>query len=209
MGVYLWQEYSWTPWANTTMYYPFTSNYTDQTWTTSINTSNVTITQSTTGYQFSISWNKECSLANVSSSQVFVSYWFKVTTYSWTVQMVDATKDFFYNYNHGTSSYSKTFEYYPQSWSSVRSSQINTSNDTWYHFAYGYDSNSWKILIYLNGSKVYEASANAPRTTTPRKLISTASAVTVIFSELIGESVMWTAQEISDYYNWTKANYWL
>lgn len=84
----------------------------------------------------------------------------------------------------------------------------------WYHIVVTYDN--WEIKMYIDNTLVVTYTVSAT-VTTAKMLINGADAgnynvnyrTAGTISELILESQVWSAQEISDYYNQTKDNYWL
>lgn len=220
MTVYIWTSWEleaayigevtwWKPWANTIVYYPFENDYADQMGNTVLSAS---WTKDTIGYTFTISGNSKITNGNATwktalANQVFVSYWIKVNSYWSITQFPDATKDFFYDFYHTSSSYRKKWEYRPNSWSATYFWSASTTTWTRYYFAYWYDD--WKIYAYFNWEQVGSATVGVPRTWVPRNVVSASNGCNFTISQLIGESVCRTAEEILNYYNKTKWTYWL
>lgn len=180
------------------MYYPFTSNTTDQVWSTSLSLS---WTKQTLWYRFSWNW----TISNVSSSQIFVSVWVKFnSTSSIYCQFLDATKDFFYNFQHWQSAYHKYFEWHNTSNTTKTLWPVNTTTWVWYHFAYWWGNQT--MIAYVNWNLVWSVANGNPNLSTTRKFVDY---LNITVSELIWESRVWSADEVSAYYNSTKSKYWL
>ena len=188
----------WKPWANTLAYFPLKDNQND---VMGNYTLPLTWTQQTLWYTFNKSWNQDIT---VNSSQRFCSYRVKINSYYWNAQLLTPCVWWpQYNFNHSSADFTKRFEAFYWSTRVLLSDQVPTTTNTWYHFALWWDGT--KILCYLNWNKVAEAT-NSLNTGTTCKFIQN---LNITLSELIYESAARTAQEIQDYYDQTKANYWL
>ena len=193
-----------TPWANTIAYFPFENDQLDSVWTVTIN---ATGTKETIGYRFDITTNG--TTTNLTTAR-FVNFWVKFGNIksSWWPDYVDqavtlGSGEITYNYSHTLSDFHKTISY--QSWVSTwgHSTAIPTTSWVWYNFAYGYDGT--KIVGYLNWTKVAEITTSIYNTNN-RKIWSY---IDETLSNLIYETTPRTDQEVTDYYNQTKSNYWL
>ena len=208
MNVYLWPNQSlmknayigevWTPWSNTIAYFPFTNNALDQ----------------LGNYTLSNSWTKQSIwylfnvVTNVNiwwwaySDQKFASYWVKFANSSTVSVLIWVWWMRLNNRVISSPSYSE-FVFKDSGWSfhNLWNNWIN--NNTWYHIAYWWDWTSYKT--YINGELKNSWSA------TPASYSESwiASWSWVILSDLIYEKSMRTAQEILNYYNNTKSDYWL
>ena len=195
-----------TPWANTVAYYPFKNDILDETWNTSLSWS---WTKDTIWYTFSTNNN----ISNAGSTK-FVSYWFKLNSYSgswssllhisslwelcyWVTQHPDYTRmvwsiAFFKN----------------SSWSSYSYKYVWIDTNQWHYIAYWYDGNN--IVWYFDGTEytIWSWYYNFGSDVILLRLWSN-GATNVTFSDVILESVARTSQEVSDYFNQTKWNYWI
>lgn len=190
-------EPNWKPSSKTLAYFPLKDNQNDVMWNYTLP---LTWTQQTIWYTFNKSWDQNIT---INSSQRFVACWVKFNSYlsSWA-QILSACDGWpFYNYYNSSSDANKRFQAY--SWSSrvFNSDQVQTNANTWYHYAVWWDGT--KVVCYLNWSKVAEWTCNV-NVSTSCKFITN---INVTFSELIYESAVRTADEVSLYYNRAKANY--
>ena len=199
MGVYLWTDTAYIPTANTLAYFPFNTDQLDKVWSVTIQ---ATGTKQTLWFLFDL-WSSNLYFNNLSDNAKFVSFWVKFwSVKSWgnnqTVQM--KTPQMFYSYYNVTSSFNQRFAYYNGSWHA--SNQATTTSWTWYYFAYGYTGTN--VVAYINWNQILNVATSTASTTFEiwRNINQT-------LSELIFETQVWTAQEIQDYYNKTKSNYWL
>ena len=191
----------WTPWANTVMYFPFKNDKLDHVGSATIG---ITGTQASLWYTFSFSW--EASVTNSPTNCRFVSYYIKWNSSNWNYVQSPWTYlgRMTYNFYHVNSSYTQRFEFADTSSSEIKSNQYSTTTWTWYHFAMW--RNGTKVYAYVNWVNVWETSCSTEHHLSNIKFWQ---GINMTISEYIGESVCWTAQEVSDYYNQTKWNYWL
>jgi hypothetical protein len=191
----------WKPWANTVMYFPFKEDQTDKIWSATIN---VTWTKdSVIWYTFDKQW--DLLVNNRPTTCRFVSVWVRYNQSHWAYVQAPWTYigQILYNFSHWESSYVKKFQIQTARSNWTLSTEQNTTTWVWYHLAMWYD---WsKVVAYLNWSKVWETTVSAYTSWTMRFWCDINETV----SEYIWESVCWTAQEVSDYYNQTKSNYGL
>lgn len=219
-----WWESWWEPGANTLAYYPLTSESTvnDMKWTwTAYNLTN-TNSVSFWIYQWvncaSFSTNKYLS----TSSFWWADFWWNFTEnfyfyanntnnvcisciwywkpYNWYYVVYSSSWSTFCTSNNSANTTSSSFTV--SSW--TRHLATITANSSWFKLYIDWvlttttntaipTSWNWKIILWAiwNDPDGYRAYFNW------------------YISKVIFESKVWTAQEISDYYNQTKANYWL
>ena len=233
MWVYLWKEgQEWQPWANTVAYYPLTSSTTvnDMKW--SGTAQNLTNSNVSFWVQFGvdcayISWN-----ADSSHSVTKYLYW----NITWLPTWSSARTYSFWIYNDNASVPSVADDMYIFQWQAstnkmvfvnwwwVDSSSglmISQRWSSWNFWASIRQQRCHNVITY-DGTK-FEWYVNWVSRWTWTKTINTGSNKFSIFgasenpawngfnwwmSELILEDKVRTAQEVLDYYNLTKSNYW-
>ena len=209
---YTWWWGGWQPWANTLLYVPMKTDLTDH--------SNNHFTLTNTGvslvsnqadidvWYFNgssyLSWANS-SLFNFGDIHIWV--WVKMAAIAHD-QMIFAwvsNWNFFFGYGMGN--------YWGIgrngiAWDGYYSYALNTG--TWYYVTL---DRSWNSLnISVNTSTVWTWTNNKTYTTSWWYQIGNDGTGTLInwyMSNLIIENKAWTAQEREDYYNQTKANYWI
>lgn len=210
-----WWGWGWQPWANTIAYYPLESNVNDYSWNW-YNLSPTNITYTTLS-----SWLKVATF-NGSSS--------KATTSSFLNQSWDFTTSMWFYGDNITASLAvmRCNAASDSSWrvwdihkdvnriraimngGGVSTNEQGFTNNTWYHMVVTKEWTTWKI--YINTVLKGTAASNYSG--------STNMALWYIqyandrfwkwyISKFILEDKARTAQEIADYYNQTKSNYWL
>lgn len=205
----------WQPWVNTIAYYPFTSITTvnDQSW----NSNNLT----NNGVQFWTHVWVDCASFNGSSymtkteslftgSATFtVNLWVNITTFSWSNNNILSI---------GASNSTNSFIIWFNNDTLMLGGRLNDAN-TWYTLPWNTRLNivvthSWgTVKVYVNWNKEYEWSVNytiSNNQTTIWGGTQTNKFPLIWYeSELIVESIERTAQEVSDYFDLTKADYWI
>ena len=194
------KELWWQPWANTVMYYPFKTDQLDK-----VGNSSIPITWVKENLWYTFSSSDFIYLTNPDTSCRFVSVWVKYNSNNWAYNQWPSTCVGFicYNFGHTGSDWIRRFQIETSNDYYITSSAQSTTSWVWYHLAMWYDGS--KVYAYLNWAKVWEQTTNAYI----RWKIFLWRMINETVSEYIGESVCWTAQEITDYYNSTKANYWI
>lgn len=200
-------ESPFTPGANTLAYFPLE---TDQLDATGNYTLSLTGTQQAVGYQFS--W----SLLTVDWTYIrvhFVNYRAKIDSFGTGISDCATMMNLGtmrYNWiNNTDSSASKVFFLQNGSNLTSKSSAQNTTTWTWYNMAYGIDSsNNYKA--YLNWNLVWSGSlATVRQPSWSNIMILFNNNTTATFSRIIAETDVWTDQQVLDYFNATKADYWI
>jgi hypothetical protein len=217
----------WTPWANTIAYYPLTSSSTNK---DIVNNRNLTTFWWVT-YETLSSWLSVARLSGVSSSNSnqlitdshtwynigTISVWGKPENNGWSyVNKYILARvwnqeylDLFTAWNGVYNARSKV---------SSSSSRIYTSNispivdNKWHHFVASSSVNS--IALYIDWVLIWQTNTTANELSTNAYLYIWSNDDSYygykwLMSNVIIENKARTAQEISDYYNQTKANYWL
>jgi hypothetical protein len=213
MGIYLrTEEQQRQPWANTIAYYPLNSicNFTDQSWNGyDLTTSNATIT--------TLNW---ISCASYSNGRAYNS-----TPSVWSQRTLSAR---FYNCTNwvmvGTWADQNTFQCIMLAKASWQTIQISDFHSIWF-VSWNISSNTrhhavavanWaNMYIYVDW--VLASSWTHSRTDSSTWisawgkpfLDSNPDQYSWYLSNVIIESAAWSAQDVADYYNLTKANYWL
>ena len=220
MNVYVWTnslknayigEYGWKPWANTLLYVPFVDDLLDHSWNSvSLNTG-WTITNTT------LSWVKCASLTNwwLNTPTLDTTWnwtqtiWVKwLPTWSWDNAIIDKG-----NSSRAVWTWLKNWSYISSItgvWYSS-SASVDTSN-VWHLLTVVRDS--WTLYIYYDwvqkltySISSYESWISNNFWIYKREWSSTFG--NWYISGWIVENKARTAQEVQDYYNQTKWNYWL
>lgn len=236
-AVYLWETKvrpSWfTPWANTVVYYPLTSTTTvnDMSW------NNHTLTRKTSWCVFWTYWWVDCvytywnnsssyrpplyaTLDNISqythtlnvwacktgdnswyASWYIFMMWTWSNSYKWWVEIIAWTTDYI--------DYAFWYDDMTTSWPYAL--------NAWHNIVCIYDKPNSRQKLYVDWTFIWQ------RTTTYTHTINGSYQFALwsdawnndynnfrwYISEFILENKEWTAQEVSDYYNATKATYWV
>jgi hypothetical protein len=230
MWVYIYtEEQEWQPWANTLAYYPLETDTNDYSWN-GRNMTNSWITFSDGVWVFNGSsmatvtgsgWNInkpnmtiqarfKCNYSTTNKSYTIVSRWENSPSSNSNVCYMMAL-----NYSSGTT--------YIMSWFAKWS---DTSYNPWY-FAHSISKNVWYLMtlvnenwnsqkLYLNGTQIASSNVITQQNINSIPLViwntyyrSNQTYFVGNVSNVILEDKARTAQEISDYYNLTKTNYWL
>ncbi len=191
----------WQPWAYTVAYFPFKDDQLDKVGSATLSLS---WTKQTLWYLFNTTSSNN-PIYNLNTNTPFVSFYAKfgsAKSSAWN-QTVRFYKWWFtYWYYNPTSSFSKHFYY--NTGSRVTWWEIQTSSWQWYHFAYWYTGTN--LVAYVNWNQIMNTPASLSN---QWNYIYLCDNIEITYSELIFESTVWSAQEVSDYYNNTKSNYWL
>ena len=184
----------WQPWVNTVAYYPLSANTNDQ-----LNTYNLTNSWITFG---TLGWVTCANFDGTSSaSGNFYSYWtWDLTASVWGYPTSNSQGVWWAIYVNYLIMNSKN--------GYVEWTSAPTPLNTWTNIVF---TITWgKLKIYSNGTLYLDTSFS---NNLPWDLSLWVSNNTTYLnwglSELIFESVARTAQEVSDYFNQTKANYWI
>ena len=214
----------WKPWANTLAYYPLTStttvndesgnslnltNSNTQFWTYNwvdcayFNGTNAGLRQDTltTSYIWTtFTWS--AFICPYSTWDIAVSTMSNVGTKSQIVLQVNKSRNKF-AYNLGDWS----------NWIDIDYSSTVSAN-TWYHLVITHDSSN-NVIGYLNWNQVVASTWWVWQTTTNFWIWCYVYSNNEIYygkgyvSNVVLENKVWSAQEVSDYYDQTKSNYWI
>jgi hypothetical protein len=212
-------EEKWKPWANTVAYYTLDTDFNDYSWNNrSLTNSWATIT--------SLSW-VDCAYYNGSSYSQYSGYtlWNTARTinvrvkctwwgYQWLVHIAK------YDWTYGGSLWIKFNNWntnvWPWDWTNASAETVtaNVSAWNWHNVVVTQETTTTKL--YVDGTLIWTITSYPTQSSIPdgwalwSKFSSSHSEkLTWYLSKVILEDKVRTAQEISDYYNLTKWNYWL
>jgi hypothetical protein len=206
------------PWANTIAYYPLTSTTT----VNDISGNNRNLTNNWVQF-WEYDW-VDCAYFNANSYLIknwALFTWNPTFTISFYAKCI-----WFQQYNGraywfiGTGDWVKSFWQRIKSnvqwhklqiwwWSNDRDTGYTVDNN-WHHIVFKYSNGSGEV--YVDWNSIYSGTWS-PNIEDSKTVIWWNPNPSDLFywyiSNFICESKLWTAQEIADYYNQTKANYWL
>lgn len=212
----------WQPWANTVAYYPLDSTNTinDLSW----NSRNLTKEDPYGNVQFWTNDNVDCCYMNWGrlkfSSMPSISSWtilLYINTHNSSNNTNAAIIDRQFNSTYSYwalklySSWTDINYYYPTALNSVWNYQMNNTKTTWILWTMVKDGSSYKI--YNNDTLVETKSWYGGNTSSTFYIGQDGQNGSYYYcgsiSNVIIEDRVWTTQEIQDYFNETKANYWI
>lgn len=210
-------EYGWKPWENTVAYYPLKEDFNDHKWSwTLYNLTN-------NGWSLTtLSW-VQCAYFNLSSiaSNSSPSFWWIRTISHWINANSNSENSVIvwtgWSWWVNTTVFSSTLWWWTLPWCSNMynqwySTSDNISFNTWYYMVTTIGDGYWKVYLNWVLKGTYSFSVwNWTWIYLSRRWdwITSNSRYDWYLSEVIIEDKARTAQEISDYYNQTKSNYWL
>lgn len=215
--IYIRKDIPWyEPNENTVFYFPLTEDLVDHSWksVTSTTTGSPTITTFNETKCLQLNWSSAINISTTLSSldNVFISCWcYCSSTGPW----------FFWNQpcwvmngfwmSLPNTSYFRCERYYSASYSQAKDISWNYTN-AWHM----YSISNWNIYVdwtYWNKFDANSLNGNQPLCIWWHTVNSscTRQYATWYIADVIMENKSWwrSAQEISDYYNMTKWNYWL
>lgn len=211
--------YKREPWANTIAYRPLTDNYNDYSW----NGYNITSPWSTT--LITLNWVKclslsgwICQVSNIDTLTNYSNYTMSVWARLTTNDMKQIGWNFSENWSWGWGwiTLATTDSYAQIRWGNTTnrySAYTWTSPDIWFHFVLTVLNGEWSIYVNWNKTVLIGSWVGAPNHNgTPMYIGANESWWAQndgYVSQMIIEKQGWTQQEVLDYYNWTKWNYWL
>lgn len=227
-NVYQW----WTPWANTVAYLPLKWNLNDlawnYTWTSWANLQwDTTVANIPVAYITYDNWYAYTTTnwPTISWSNSYtISWWVKQTSATWAMCLLN-TWLWQANYHNNIRFY-KFYESNAYKWYYVMYLwwySWTSGFEIWYNYnpwtnrhLWTLTYTPWSAKIYLDWSIVSTTSKTLSWTVTPEYPMGVGIAATDIhrsatayYSDIIFESKARTADEISNYYNWTKSLYWI
>ena len=213
------EQWGWQPWANTVAYYTLDTDFNDYSWNNrSLTNSWATIT--------TVSW-VNCAYYDGSSysqldgysldnSHRTINLWVKCTWwgYQWLVHIAP------YSWDSGGSLWIKFNNWntnvWPWDWANASAESVtaNVSAWNWHNIVVTQETSTTKL--YVDWSLIWTISDYPSQSQVPwwwalwSKYFSLHSEkLTWYLSKVILENKVRTAQEISDYYNQTKWDYWI
>lgn len=231
MGVYLYTPYSRTPWANTLAYYPLAEDCNDYSGNNRHGTnSNVTFSDGIATFNGS---NAMVTIPSADrqkpTSNFTISAWARPTSWthteSWQSYFIVSKRQYFPNtvndflyalwisdakYACGgiTTWGNNDWSAYP--WDSTTAVNLNERN------LYTLTNNWTTKTLYLNWNQIKQATANTTSSSNSIPLIigngyhnNHYAYFNGNISNVILENKTWTSEEISNYYNTLKSNYWI
>jgi hypothetical protein len=228
-----WQEKQvypagWKPWANTVAYYPLTSNFNDASW----NSRNLTNTNVSTT---TLSWVL-CAYFNGSNSYLTYS-WFALWNTARTINLwlnyirPNSSSDRLWIIHIANPSANTQASLYWSLWSQIKTSTTICTAD-WYNSSAESQTatiSSWlwynlvitqewtTVKLYLNWDLKFTISSYPNQQAAPswRRLWASCRSIDInqyfkwYLSSVILENKVWSTDDIANYYNQTKSNYWL
>ena len=212
----------WQPWANTIAYYPLTADTNDHSW------NNRNLTNSWVTFVNNIWWatvpvwyynwssNTSRSWDVQLSAWYTISWWSKVNSSSNVWIMLDLRNEV--QQGQGVNlwrCYQNNISFFQQKSSSSEESYTESLTSNWTYWCITRTGSVWSIYKNWNTTPVKQATLSNQINTSNSKLWVWCRHQTLTdnlnwyISEMIIENKVRTAQEISDYYNQTKWNYWL
>lgn len=218
-------EQGWQPWVNTIWYRPLVSDINDHSWNNNHLTWAWTVAYSQVGWATINSYNTTSSSNYLYSTSItWMVSWNGASTQSmWlyfdgTVNS-QADSNIYMIWQSGTSDYMRNLltQMYTRD---VRISQrgsaswtmFSLQDNTWHHIVITYDGT--KFNCYLNWNKQGEWTKSIDTHWSDLYLMNASweswkNWIYSNMSDVILENKARTAQEISDYYDLTKGNYWI
>ena len=229
MNVYVWTntmknayigEYKgFVPWSNTLLYLPLESDIIDYSWKgVTVTNNGVSIDNNQANiWVWYFNWNWYLSIPKESNIlwNIFTISWYgKVSgrpTYSAIFSTVNSSYWWLTVQYEWTHLFASTAT---NNWDLIAVGNVFTKNNVWENYVLVRNITNWEL--YKNWVKVWSATSwnwnivqNWNASHIGRNWASSQANITWYLSNFIIESTAWSAEEISDYYNQTKSNYWL
>lgn len=213
---YIGEYHEFIPWANTLLYLPLNSDLLDH-WPNNISVTNNWVTLSDSKWVFNGSSYLWITWFNtyLTNTPFTVSFWINVSSFAnqdaWIIIWSQEISWTWYWWNIVTRTDKRIRLETQWGWTNIFATWLSTN--TWYYVVWVFTSTT--KYIYLNWSLVTSASSVTPTFISRldiwynRGNQYVSSYFNGSLSQIIIESKERTAQEIQDYYNNTKANYWL
>lgn len=190
--------YPYTPTANTIAYFPFKDNQIDV-------MGNYLISTTGTKQMIWYSFTSPTDLAyNTQVNERFVWFWLKASssTHCWIIITNLGWMRLNWLNNGQTTKY---FTMKDSGGTFRQSSNLTISNDARHYIAFWINTSN-QIKARIDGNQMWSVTYSPAIYTGTWMLSWTGSA---IFSDLIIEDTMWTANQVTTYFNETKATYWI
>ena len=214
MNVYIWSN-EWLPWKNTVAYFPFSEDVNDHSWNWITLTNTQYLSKQSLWYSFVasqwVSWT--WTMINFTNwNAVFISMWVKVNSSSWNTVLwqLERFGSAWYAPSHydDTNLNNKFYIFTNSSYSVWATSNWLTFNE-WHHITIWYDWNKVVISKDWVQETLYNWSWYDFWNQVVLCWIWSRGNANYTLSECIVETVVRTGQEKANYYNSTKANYWI
>lgn len=215
----IYHEWGWEPWANTIAYYPLeidTNDYSGNnrnltnSWVLFVNN----IWWATIPIWYWDGWDRAYRTWDYQ-----LSAWY---TLSLRQKALSSSTQFIFDMRNNNQYWQWFYLMVENGNFSVRQ-QISSSSEEEFNRGWDSNRNHWVLTwtgsvwtVYFNWTQVKQASIANSINTTNWTVLSlwtryswATSPFTWYISKMIIENVAWTADEIADYYNQTKANYWI
>lgn len=209
----------WKPWANTIAYYPLETNWNDYNWNYNLTNVNTPFT--------TVSWVKCANFSTnvyLYSSSLPLPSWANSRTLSFWTYINAATHDtYFCAYgSHWTGNFFapniNSGKYFFMGYARDFSTWINVTTWVWQNHILTY--NGTTVKWYMNGSLIAQSNQSLNTTgvwstwkfTVGCRLDSSATPNQYLnwyMCKLIWENVVWSATDVSNYWNLEKGNFWL
>jgi len=228
-----WQEkqvrpYRFNPWSNTLLYLPLESDTNDHSWNSYTITKSWTITKSDIGYQFGSNGRSYLSTPSLSLdgiTDLTVCFWQYVTTVP-SKSHIMVSKYIWYNsspwvcfnfwmYNHNPWWFWHKMLFMIWNTSDTLKEYYSTNDPLWWWKLITGTLSSWTMKSYINWTIDGSVSSvwTFKKVSTPIYIWAYQATnneyLVWKLSNVIIESKARTSEEISNYYNQTKSNYWL
>lgn len=216
--MYIWSQkvrpIQWTPWADTLCYYEFDNDLTDSSW----NGHDLSVRTGSVSYWTDASWWKYAYFNK--STWTYAYNWFpQVEISALTLSYWWKPKQIFTSGNELSLGYTTTgndilLAFNRSIWIWATITEYSATIDTWYHIVWVIWW--WQIKFYINWELIGTTSDSHSWTASTKLVInnawdtnSSSFANNNYISKLIIETKSWSAQDVADYYDLTKWDYWI
>lgn len=226
MSIYIWDKEvkeiyygtkeSFTPWANTILYFPFENDANDHSW--NWYSLDVSGTQETIWRRFNttVNFDRNTSVWN------FISFWMKIYNrglqWSWQNNLANkvgawSTNGWLgyqtYAYYNGVWDIWIQFFYNPSNWNNYIY-RVDLSDWNWHHIVECYSS-TWWAWCFVDWGKHQLTTNTQCRTVTTNEFIinTTNTPLDVSLSDLLAETTARSDADVVAYFNATKSKYWV
>lgn len=218
MAIYMWREKpEWHPWADTIVYYPLEWNWNDLSW----NWKNLTTTSQTFATDGSLTYASYAGSQYSYSPTLTIPSTYTILTWAKVTIQRDGgcSLHSFDTYNRSywyRSSSQLSMNFTCQLWESSYSAMyVLPTLNQWYLYAYVKNSTGYKLYALSSGTPLTDTMSSSYNGSFSLPLYlgsnttSTSQRLYWWISKFIIEWKEWTEQNITDYFNQTKADYWI
>ena len=199
-NAYIGEYVPFTPWANTLAYFPLAEDWLDK-------TGNYTLSNTWTAQTLWRRFTAQASLNSTPSNPRTTSWWVKIASASaswWQCWVLGIGWSYICYGTDNSKVYNKSLYIY------VNANyyySINLIDNQWHHIVL---TNNWSNIIWYVDWVAHSLwNPSIPNFWNNLVYCSWSNTIDVTLSEFIIENKQRTAQEILNYYNNTKSNYWL